>query len=73
MKIKITPNSTSSSWFSAYVGGRIWDKEWLHITTRLDELGVGDWRHSFVNRGSHVRFDFKREEDRTAFVLEFVE
>lgn len=70
MKIRV---ATNDDLFSAYISGRIWNKEWLRITTRLDELAVGDWRHSFVNSGLQVRFDFKREEDRTAFVLEFTE
>lgn len=70
MKIRF---ATNDDLFSAYISGKIWNKEWLRITTRLDELSVGDWRHSFVNSGLQVRLDFKREEDRTAFVLEFTE
>lgn len=56
---------------SVQVSGKWWSKNWMRVGGRLEEMGAGDWRHSFVGYGSLVRLDFQTEELRTAFIMEY--
>lgn len=56
---------------SVQVPGKWWSKNWMRVGGRLEEMGAGDWRHSFIGHGSLVRLDFQTEELRTAFIMEY--
>lgn len=58
-------------YYSVEVPGRWWGRNWMRVGGRLEEMGAGDWRHTFMGQGSIVRLDFQSEELRTAFIMEF--